>query len=66
MPDDAKLAATRRRAELFTHGGSQAVRLPKDGQAMARGWAIATANVHEFGRVQGLQVIDWTAPTGAP
>ena len=36
------------------------------GQAMGRGWAIVTANVHEFGRVQGLQVIDWTSPTGAP
>jgi tRNA(fMet)-specific endonuclease VapC len=31
------------------------------GQAMSRGWAIVTANVHEFGRVRGLQVIDWTA-----
>jgi tRNA(fMet)-specific endonuclease VapC len=35
------------------------------GQAMSRGWAIFTANVHEFGRVQGLQVIDWTS-TEAP
>jgi tRNA(fMet)-specific endonuclease VapC len=36
------------------------------GQAMNRGWAIVTANVHEFGRVAGLHVIDWTAGAGAP
>lgn len=36
------------------------------GQAMGRGWAIVTANVHEFGRVAGLQVIDWTSPAGTP
>jgi tRNA(fMet)-specific endonuclease VapC len=36
------------------------------GQAINRGWAIVTANVHEFGRVAGLQVIDWTSPAGAP
>ena len=36
------------------------------GQAVGRGWAIVTANVHEFGRVERLQVIDWTAPDGAP
>jgi tRNA(fMet)-specific endonuclease VapC len=36
------------------------------GQAMNRGWAIVTANVHEFGPIAGLQVIDWTQPTGAP
>jgi antitoxin VapB len=35
MPDDGKIppnstAPTRRRAKLFTHGGSQAVRLPKE------------------------------------
>jgi len=31
------------------------------GQAVNRGWAVVTANVHEFDRVAGLQVIDWTA-----
>jgi len=30
------------------------------GQAMNRGWAVVTANRHEFDRVDGLQVIDWT------
>jgi tRNA(fMet)-specific endonuclease VapC len=36
------------------------------GHAMSRGWAIVTANVHDFGRVQGLQVIDWTRTSDAP
>jgi tRNA(fMet)-specific endonuclease VapC len=36
------------------------------GQAINRGWAVVTANVHEFGRVAGLQVIDWTAPDATP
>jgi len=30
------------------------------GQAVNRGWSVVTANVHEFGRVVGLGVIDWT------
>jgi len=36
------------------------------GQAVNRGWAVVTANVHEFGRVDGLQVIDWTAASQSP
>lgn len=32
------------------------------GQALGRGWTVVTANVREFERVDGLQVIDWTAP----
>jgi len=31
------------------------------GQALRRGWGVVTGNVREFGRVPGLQVIDWTA-----
>ena len=31
------------------------------GQAMNRGWVVVTANVHEFGRIAGLGVIDWTS-----
>ncbi|HUZ14252.1 MAG TPA: PIN domain-containing protein [Caulobacteraceae bacterium] len=31
------------------------------GQAFSRGWSIVTANVHEFGRIEGLDVIDWSA-----
>lgn len=30
MPDDGRSPETRRRAKLFMHGGSQAVRLPKE------------------------------------
>ena len=30
MPDDGRSPDTRKRAKLFTHGGSQAVRLPKE------------------------------------
>ena len=30
------------------------------GQATARGWSVVTANKHEFDRVKGLRVIDWT------
>ena len=32
------------------------------GQALARGWTVVTANTHEFARIDGLNVIDWTAP----
>ena len=30
------------------------------GQALARGWSVVTANTHEFDRVSGLHVLDWT------
>ena len=30
MPDDGRTPYTRKRAKLFMHGGSQAVRLPKE------------------------------------
>lgn len=33
------------------------------GQALARGWTLVTANVREFSRIEGLNVIDWTAPS---
>lgn len=32
------------------------------GQALARGWTVVTANIREFARIEGLNVIDWTAP----
>jgi tRNA(fMet)-specific endonuclease VapC len=32
------------------------------GQALARGWTVVTANTTEFVRIDGLNVIDWTAP----
>ncbi len=30
------------------------------GQALARGWTVVTANIGEFSRIDGLNVIDWT------
>jgi tRNA(fMet)-specific endonuclease VapC len=30
------------------------------GQALNRGWTLVTANAHEFIRVEGLQIEDWT------
>jgi tRNA(fMet)-specific endonuclease VapC len=32
------------------------------GQALARDWTVVTANTREFARIEGLKVIDWTAP----
>lgn len=29
------------------------------GQALARGWRLVSANLHEFLRVDGLDVLDW-------
>jgi len=31
------------------------------GQALARGWTVVTGSTHEFSRVEGLKVEDWTA-----
>ena len=31
------------------------------GQALARNWTMVSANLRDFERVEGLQVIDWTA-----
>jgi tRNA(fMet)-specific endonuclease VapC len=36
------------------------------GQALGRGWTVVTGNRREFERVDGLTVIDWTSPAGAP
>lgn len=30
------------------------------GQALARGWTVVTRNVRHFGRVEGLELIDWS------
>ena len=32
------------------------------GQALNRGWTMVTANIREFGRVPGLDLVDWRAP----
>jgi tRNA(fMet)-specific endonuclease VapC len=57
------LAAARIRAQLAARGRPIG---PYDlliaGQALARGWTVVTANTHEFARIDGLNVIDWTAP----
>lgn len=34
------------------------------GQCLARDWTLVTANLTEFGRIQGLNVIDWSDPAG--
>jgi tRNA(fMet)-specific endonuclease VapC len=33
------------------------------GQALAQGWTMVSANLREYGRVEGLDCLDWTAPT---
>ncbi len=54
-------AAARVRAQLHRAGksiGSYDTLIA--GQALNRGWTVVTANTREFGRVEGLQVVDWT------
>lgn len=36
------------------------------GQAIARGWRVVTGNAREFGRVPGLEVLDWTKTDTGP
>ena len=59
--EDDMMAAAEIRARLKSTGQPIG---PYDaliaGQALARGWAVVTANRGEFGRVPGLTVIDWT------
>ena len=59
--DDA-IGAAHVRANLKTRG------LPINpydvliaGQAPARGWSIITANLKDFGRIDGLKIIHWSA-----
>jgi tRNA(fMet)-specific endonuclease VapC len=63
--DEADVAvAAAVRARLRTQGQSIG---PYDaliaGQALARGWTVVTANIREFARIDGLNVIDWTLPS---
>jgi tRNA(fMet)-specific endonuclease VapC len=61
-PADVAVAA-RLRAELRRQGRPiGAYDLLIAGQALARGWTVVTANTREFGRIDGLNVIDWTVP----
>jgi len=58
---DAALAAARIRATLERTGtpiGSYDVLIA--GQALTHNLKLATANVREFARVEGLEIIDWT------
>ena len=48
------------RARLPRGRGIGAYDLLIAGQALARGWTVVTANVREFSRVEGLNVIDWS------
>lgn len=62
--DDA-IEAARVRAELKLRGmpiGDLDALIA--GQARQRGWVVVTANVVEFARVEGLDVIDWSDPAG--
>jgi tRNA(fMet)-specific endonuclease VapC len=34
------------------------------GQALARDWIVVTADVADFARFRGLQIIDWSNPAG--
>jgi tRNA(fMet)-specific endonuclease VapC len=36
------------------------------GQALRRDWVVVAGNVREFGRIPGLQVVDWTAEAESP
>ena len=60
--DERDIAATAQfRAQLKSRGKPIG---PYDaliaGQALARGWTVVTANIREFARIDGLNVIDWT------
>jgi len=61
--EDDMITAARIRAQLARVGRPiGAYDLLIAGQALARGWTVVTANTHEFARIDGLNVIDWTAP----
>jgi tRNA(fMet)-specific endonuclease VapC len=59
------LATGRLRAELDVVGrGVGAYDTMIAGQALARDWIVVTADVADFARVTGLQIIDWSNPAG--
>jgi tRNA(fMet)-specific endonuclease VapC len=59
------LATGRLRAELATVGrGVGAYDTMVAGQALARDWIIVTADVADFARFKGLDIIDWSDPAG--
>ncbi len=65
--EDDSLGATSVRLALERSGQRiGAMDMLIGGQALSRGWGVVTANVHEFRRIAGLRVIDWTAASETP
>jgi tRNA(fMet)-specific endonuclease VapC len=59
------LATGRLRAELEVVGrGIGAYDTMIAGQALGRGWIMVTADVADFARFKGLQIVDWSNPAG--
>lgn len=59
------LATGRLRAELEVVGrGVGAYDTMIAGQALAREWIVVTADVADFVRFKGLQIVDWSDPAG--
>jgi tRNA(fMet)-specific endonuclease VapC len=59
------LATGRLRAELEVVGrGVGAYDTMIAGQALARDWTIVTADITDFARFKGLQIVDWSDPVG--
>jgi tRNA(fMet)-specific endonuclease VapC len=59
------LATGRLRAELEVAGrGVGAYDTMIAGQALARNWIVVTADVKDFARFKGLQIVDWSDPAG--
>ncbi len=62
-PDDAS-ASGRLRASLLNRGTPIGdIDTLIAGQALARGWTVATGNIRHFGRVPGLPLVDWSVGT---
>ncbi len=63
---DDGLVAARIRADLKKIGlriGAMDILIGS--QALNRGWSLVTENIREFVRIDGLNIIDWSDPSGA-
>jgi len=59
------LATGRLRAELDVVGrGIGAYDTMITGHALSRGWIMVTADVADFARFKGLQIVEWSNPAG--
>jgi tRNA(fMet)-specific endonuclease VapC len=59
------LTTGRLRSELEVAGrGVGAYDTMIAGQALARDWIVVTADVKDFARFRGLQIVDWSDPAG--